>query len=304
MMPQTSAKPYLWMLCGSAWFAAMVLFIDACKGQCAWQTVATVRAAVATIVAFLLAVSTRVPLVFPGPRTLWLRSISGSCSMVATFYALTYPDVHVSDVLVITNSFPIWLALLSWPLFGDRPTLTVILAILCAVVGVAVIYQADFRLFTLAHLSAVFASFFTAVAMMGLNRLKGLQSLAIVTHFSAVSTVFCLASFFIFPIQLGLPTVPVTTFLWLKLLAVGGTATVGQVFLTKAFRGGVATKVSVVGLSQVVMVMLWESIMDGRLFTLWQLLGATLVLGPTAYLMARDRKKPEPVVETPVAAIE
>jgi drug/metabolite transporter (DMT)-like permease len=90
----------------------------------------------------------------------------------------------------------------------------------------------------------------------------------------------------------------------LKLFAVGGTATIGQVFLTKAFRGGVATKVSVVGLSQVVMVMLWESIIDGRSFTLWQLFGAALVLGPTAYLMARERKKPERVVETPVAAIE
>ena len=302
MMPQTSAKPYLWMLCGSAWFAAMVLFIDACKGQCAWQTIATVRAAIATIVAFILCIVTRTPLVFPGPRTLWLRSISGSCSMVATFYALTH--LPGSDVLVITNSFPIWLALLSWPLFGERPTLTVVLAILCAVVGVTVIYKADFNSFTLAHIAAVFASIFTAVAMMGLNRLKGLQSLSIVTHFSAVSTVFCTACFYIFPLQSGLPTVPDSTFLWLKLLAVGGTATVGQVFLTKAFRGGVATKVSVVGLSQVVMVMVWENVVDARLFTTWQLLGATLVLGPTAYLMARERRKPERVVETPVAAIE
>jgi drug/metabolite transporter (DMT)-like permease len=301
-MPEPSAKPYLWMLCGSAWFAAMVLFIDASKGQCAWQTIATVRAGIATIFAFTLATVTRVPLVFPGPRTLWLRSISGSCSMVATFYALTH--LPGSDVLVITNSFPIWLAILSWPLFGERPTLTVILAILCAVVGVAVIYKADFHSFTLAHAAAVFASIFTAVAMMGLNRLKGLQSLAIVTHFSAVSTVFCLACYFVFPLQSGLPTLPDSTNLWLKLLAVGGTATIGQVFLTKAFRGGVATKVSVVGLSQVVMVMLWEGVIDRRSFTIWQLVGAALVLGPTAYLMARERKKPEPVIETPVAAIE
>jgi drug/metabolite transporter (DMT)-like permease len=302
MMPEPSAKPYLWMLCGSAWFAAMVLFIDASKGQCAWQTVATVRAGIATIFAFSLALATRVPLVFPGPPTLWLRSIAGSCSMVATFYALTH--LPGSDVLVITNSFPIWLALLSWPLFGERPTLTVILAILCAVVGVAVIYKADFQAFTLAHASAVFASIFTAVAMMGLNRLKGLQSLAIVTHFSAVSTVFCLACFFVFPLQSEVPITPDSTMLWLKLLAVGGTATVGQVFLTKAFRGGVATKISVVGLSQVVMVMFWEGIVGGRVFTTWQLVGAALVLGPTAYLMARERRKPEPVNEAPVVAIE
>ena len=72
-----------------------------------------------------------------------------------------------------------------------------------------------------------------------------------------------------------------------RLLGVGAMATVEQVFLTKAYRGGAPTKVSVVGLSQVVMVIAFEGLIDGRQFTAWQLVGTALVLGPTAYRMAR-----------------
>ena len=287
-------KPYLWMLCGSGWFAAMVVFIVACKHDCDWQVVMVVRSGLATLFAVLMAAATRVPLALPGPPTLWLRSISGSLSMVCTFYALTH--LPPSDVLVITNSFPIWVALFSWPAFGERPTLGVWAAVLCGVVGVAVTQKAEFSRFELAHYSAVFASVFTAVAMMGLNRLKGIPSLAVVAHFSAVSLLVCGACYFVFPRPLGNEKLTELRVLF-DLLMVGATATVGQVFLTKAFKGGAATKVSVVGLSQVVMVMAWEAA-TGRAFDEWQLFGTVLVLGPTAYLMARERRKPDaPPVE-------
>lgn len=301
-MSTPGVKPYLWMLCGSGWFAAMVLFIDACKGDCDWQVVMVVRSSLATLFAVLMAVGTRVPLAIPGPPTLWLRSVSGSLSMVCTFYALTH--LPPSDVLVITNSFPIWVALFSWPAFGERPTLGVLAAVLCGVAGVAVTQKATVGVeFGLAHYAAVFASIFTAVAMMGLNRLKGIPSLAVVVHFSAVSLFVCGACYFVFPRTVGNDKLAEWRVMF-DLLMVGATATVGQVFLTKAFKGGAATKVSVVGLSQVVMVMAWERAVHGRVFDEWQLFGTALVLGPTGYLMLRERKRPadkkpddEPVVE-------
>jgi drug/metabolite transporter (DMT)-like permease len=201
-----------------------------------------------------------------------------------------------------------WVAIFSWPVFGERPTIGVAVAVVCAVLGVAVSKQADFRQIGSAHLAAELASIFTAIAMMGLNRLKGIPSLAVVVHFSAVSLLFCGAAFLFLERTTGNDKLTQPDVL-LKLFLVGATATVGQLFLTKAFRSGAATKVSVVGLSQVVMVMVWESIVGGRSFNTWQVIGAILVLGPTAYLMARERKQTherkvneEPVMEE--AAIE
>ena len=280
------------MSCG--WFSAMGLLAHALYDTCDWQAVALARSGLATLFALALALLTGTRLVFLRPRVLWIRSLAGSGSMVGTFYSLTH--LPVSDVLTLTNTFPIWVALLSWPLAGERPTFPVWGAVFCAVAGVAVTQNADFSHFKLAHFAALFASFFTAIAMLGLNRLQGIASLAVVVHFSAVSCVFCLGAYIAFETPIG------TVRQWeapvlLHLLAVGATATVGQLFLTKAFRSGSATRVSVVGLSQVVMVMLYEAMVEGRHFELRQLLGTLLVLGPTAYLMARERRRPLPPVE-------
>jgi len=286
-------QPYGWMLASCVWFSAMGLLAHGLKLTCDWQAVAFARSGLATFFAFSLALLAGTRLVFLRPRVLWIRSLAGSGSMIGTFYALTH--LPVSDVLTITNTFPIWVALLSWPLVGERPTLTVWGAVLCAVVGVAVAQNADFSHLEIAHFAALFASFFTAIAMLGLNRLQGIASLAIVVHFSAVSCVFCLAAYFAFDTPVGTSHLSDASEV-LHLFAVGMTATVGQLFLTKAFRSGSATRVSVVGLSQVVMVMLYEGMVQGREFTVQQVLGTVLVLGPTAYLMARERRRtPIPV---------
>ena len=122
-MHASDLRPYFWMLSGCVWFSWMGLLTHALKDSCDWQTVAVVRSALATTFAALIAWSTGTLLVFHGPRALWFRSVAGSCSMVCTFYALTH--LLVSDVLTLTNTFPIWVALLSWPLAGERPTLAV-----------------------------------------------------------------------------------------------------------------------------------------------------------------------------------
>lgn len=297
-MQSHGLKPYLWMLCGCGWFASMVVLIGAANHHVAWQTVAVFRAAIAALFATSLAVGTRAKLTF-GTPILWLRSVAGSLSMVTSFYALTH--LRGSDVLVITNSFPVWVALLSWPAFGERPTLGVIVAVLAAVGGVAVCNELKFPEHNPeAQLAALVASIFTAVAMMGLNRVKGVSSLGVVVHFSWVSVAFCSLTYFMSPKvgESAKPILPEDFDTWMKLLSVGCTATFGQIFLTKAFRGGQATKVSVVGLSQVVMVMLWEGLVPpdwgGHDFSAWQLVGAALVLGPTAYLMIRERKARSP----------
>ena len=52
-----------------------------------------------------------------------MRSIAGSISLVCGFYAMThYP---VSEVLTLTNMFPLWVAVLSLPLLGEWPSFDV-----------------------------------------------------------------------------------------------------------------------------------------------------------------------------------
>lgn len=289
-------RPYLWMLAGSLCFSAMVLLIHevARRQACDWQIQGVVRSAVATLFAVVAAWLTGSRLTVFRPPMLWLRSLAGSASMVATFYALT--QLPASEVLTLTNTFPVWVALIVAVTGGEQITPGVWVAVGCAVTGVAVAQGAGVSGFGLPAMMSLIAAVFTAIAMLGLNRVHGVSSLGIVAHFSAVATLVCLASFFLFPRTTGNEglSIPINAAL---VFAVGVTAVFGQLCLTKAFRTGPATRVSVVSLTQVVFTMAFEAVVGWRDFTLWTLAGTTLVLIPVGYLMTRRKPAPPPPVE-------
>jgi drug/metabolite transporter (DMT)-like permease len=282
IVTKESLLPYCWMLAGSLAFACMGTLTHALGSSCDWQVIALVRTFLAMIFAAILAVSAGARLVIWKPRTLWIRSIAGSISLVCTFYALT--RLPVSDVLTLTNMFPIWVGILSWPLLGQAPSGRVWLSALSGVFGVFLIQQPHFAEASFAVLIALASSFTTAVAMIGLHRLQGIDYRAIVVHFSTVSLLFCILALCLFE-HTAEPHYMMDGQVWLMLLGVGASATVGQLMLTKAFAAGAPDKVSVVGLTQIVFVMVMEMILWGRSFDPTTLLGMGLVVAPTAWLM-------------------
>ena len=144
---------------------------------------------------------------------------------------------------------------------------------------------------------ALTAAFTSAVAMLGLHRLEGLDPWAIVVHFSGVATLFVLGALLVGP------NPPLEQLqdrnLLLLLLGVGATATVGQLCLTHAFTSGEPARVSVVGLTQIVFAMLLDVLLLGNLPGGLTLAGMFLVVAPTAWLMAypawKQRTPPLPV---------
>jgi len=282
MVTKDSLSPYLAMLLGSLSFAFMAALAHALGSSCDWQVIALVRTALALVFAAGLCLAAGVPLVFWKPCTLWMRSIAGSISLVCTFFAFT--RLPVADVLTLTNMFPIWVALLSWPLLRERPSGWVWLSVASGVLGVILIQQPHLTEGNFAVLIALASSFTTAVAMIGLHRLQHIDVRAIVVHFSGVSLVCCIASLFLFEHPLPVKNVLTGTTL-LMLLGVGVTATIGQILLTKAFAGGLPAKVSVVSLTQIVFALAFDALLWERHFNSMTLLGMSLVVAPTAWLM-------------------
>jgi drug/metabolite transporter (DMT)-like permease len=270
------------MLLGCAAFALMGQCAHALGGRCDWQFVALARSGLALLFAVLLAAAGGARLVLFRPRTLWLRSLAGSVSLLCTFFAL--PRLPPSDVLTLTNLFPIWVALLSWPLLGETPPGRVWLATAAGLTGVVFIGQPHLAEGNLATFAALAASFTTALAMIGLHRLQGIDTRAIVVHFSAVALVLCAGSVFLFarsdsPRELFAgPTL-------LLLFGVGVSATLGQLCLTRAFATGNPSRVSVVGLSQVVFALVLDVLLWGQELTAGKLLGLVLILVPSAWMM-------------------
>ena len=289
-MPRQSALPYIWMLLGAASFAVMAIFTASLKDTVDWQWIAIARTGLAMTFAATLATASGKRLVFLRPRKLWMRSIAGSISLVCGFYAMThYP---VSEVLTLTNMFPLWVAVLSLPMLGEWPSLDVWPAVLMGIAGIVLIQSAEGGQILGAQLgssqiaiaAALVSSFTSAVALIGLHQVREIDPRAVVAHFSGVALACCVAALFVFP----------TTHEWTfdlrtagMLLGVGVSATVGQLFLTMAFAAGSPARVSVVGLSQVGFSMLLEMALLHRSFSPTTLFGIGLVILPTAWSLLR-----------------
>jgi drug/metabolite transporter (DMT)-like permease len=276
------------MLLGSLAFSVMATLAHALAGQCDWELVATVRAGLALLFSAGLALEAGAKLVFLRPRVLWMRSLAGTMSLVCTFYAL--PRLPISDVLTLTNMFPLWVALLSWPVLGARPTVSTWVAIVVGIAGVVLVTQphvAEARLLPAGV--AVAASLSTSVAMLGLHRLGGVDPRAIVAHFSGVSLAVCLAILALDPAE----SLAESHFEPASLALLGGVgvcATIGQLFLTKAFSTGTPARVSVVALSQVVFAMIFDAVIWRYEFGALSLFGIALVMAPTAWLLLAPRR--------------
>jgi drug/metabolite transporter (DMT)-like permease len=272
------------MLAGSLSFAVMGALAHAAGEHFPWQVVALSRSLLVLIIVGVVAVATGTRLVLWKPRTLWLRSLAGSISLVGTFYALA--RLHVSTVLTLTNMFPVWVAILSWPMLGVVPAPRVWLAVISGVAGVYLLQQPQNAGPQLAVGVALACSLSTAVAMLGLHRLQEVEPLAIVVHFSAVASVFCLISFVAFPFSAGATDVGLSSIA--LLLGVGVAASIGQIFLTKAFAAGDPAKVSVVSLSQVVFALIFDLFLNQPVDAA-MIVGIVLIVVPTAWVMSKSR---------------
>ncbi len=276
------------MLWASFAFTLMATFSRWAGESCDWRLIAFARASVACVFAFLLAKAIGAKLVFWRPRILWMRSLAGSISMFCNFYALAH--LPVSDTLTLMNTAPIWVTLLSWMVFKQKPTMGVIVAVLTSVVGIVFIQQPHFQDGKFAILITLIGAVTTSIAMLGLSQLQSVDPRAIVVHFSAVASVSTLT--------LLLLTGPDNSFAPLRntqtmglLVLIGASDVLGQIGMTMAFAKGHATRISVVALSQILFGLLFDLVLWNRRFNWISLFGMVLVIAPTAWLLLGETPK-------------
>lgn len=300
-MKNPTLQPYLWILISGFAFSWMVTFAKLAGLATNWQILAIVRCAIPLVLIALWARYDGVKLVVFGPRILWIRSIAGSCSLVGTFYVLS-TKMPISDLYMISNIFPIWVALLSWPMLGRMPSGAVWFSILCSVAGVALIQGGEIQSGSYEALIVVGVSLFTAVAMMGLNQLKDIDPRAVVVHFSGTALTVSLLCACFLPWES--PPNDLSAINIVELLGVGFAASIGQFFLTKAFTSGDAARVSVANLTQFVFVYILDLLIVQTPFDPNKLWGIPLILGPTIWLMTQRVKTSSIVPEPAVVAVE
>lgn len=293
------------MLAGAFLFALMGVQTHALGPRCDWLVVAATRAVFmfASTAAMTLAAGSR--LHFARPRTLWLRSFAGSFSLVCNFYAMT--ALPVSDALTLSNMNPLWIVLITAVMARRMPRPVEVAALAMAMAGVVMLQRPHLAGDRLATVVAVLSSISTAVAMLGLHRLRHVDNRAVVAHFAGVASVAAMAWLFLFRRQ----AIASTHFDAATLLLLAGvcvTGTLGQLCLTRAYASGAPARVAIIGLSQVAIAAVFDVAVWGYAFTPMSLAGMLLVLAPTALMMAVARpatvsKEPTAVVERPARLV-
>ena len=268
----------------------MALLAESLKEQFSYPWITMVRSGVATLIAVTLALTAGAKLVFLKPATLWVRSISGWASMICGFYAMTHFDVEI--VLALTNMYPLWVAILSWPLLGVLPSGKTWIALAISCLGMWMVYASSIVATTLpsdvstprtAIPMAILAGMLSGVALINLHRVKHIDTRSVVAHFSGVATTCSLVVWLLIPVSV--PQRPVDSASIVRLIGIGLAATVGQLCLTKAFATGSPARVSVVGLSQVVVAALVKWFLEQRVPTTWSMIGMTLVVASTIWVI-------------------
>lgn len=286
------------MAAGAVLFALMNFFARLASDSASWATVGAARALVGAFVAIAVARVRGSSLRITDKRALLWRSVFGTGTMMATFYALSSRSLSLGDTVTLLNLTPVFLAVLAPIFLRERTSPMVALAIALALGGVVLVLHPSFSFQDVAGASpgpsagvtaavAVLASFVASIAMMLLRRVGQTETPeAIAAHYSlfaaAVLGLLALG-------DLRMPTGRDA----LAMVAAGICAGLGQIALTRAYSLERAARVSGIGyLSVVASALLGAAILHERP-SAGALLGMALVVsGGLVVTFTRDKLTP------------
>ncbi len=233
------------------------------------------------------AMSGRVKLVFVNNKLLFLRGLAGGIGVCIALLSIT--ELGLGKGMVLVCSYPIFAVLISAVFLKERLRLLDIGAILTAIVGtyfIAYEKQQGFSLLVFGRyeLLAVFGAMVSGVAVTTIRKLHDTDnSLAIYFAQCAVGMWLVMVPALGSPGDVGLKGVSI-------LLALGASITVGQLLMTEGFKYVPVKTGSLLLMLEPALCYVAGAAVFGEPLTWFCVLGATLVIGSCAVVLARKRQ--------------
>jgi drug/metabolite transporter (DMT)-like permease len=260
------------MVLAQVFFAGMNVFTRLGARHLPWSEIAATRFLIGALIALGLAWYRGSSLRITDRPNTWRRSGFGTLAALCTFYALASSRIAVGDAATLSATAPIFVALLSGPLLGERVGGRVMLAIALGFAGIVAVVRPSFDIaLTVAAIATVGAGFY-ALAMIWLRRIgPGETHEAIVLHFSLVALAITV-------------TLAIPVWEWPDwrsgsfLLGVGLTGGGGQIAMTRAYSLHRAAPVTALSGLGIVLTHLLAVPLFGDRPTGWQVAGSLLVI--------------------------
>jgi drug/metabolite transporter (DMT)-like permease len=269
------------MVLAQAFFGAMNVCTRLGARELPWSEIAAARFLIGALIAAAMARYRGTTLRITDRPNTWRRSLFGTTAAMCTFYTLASSRIALGDAVTLTATAPIFVALVSKPLLGERVGTHVGLAVLLGFAGLIAVVRPSFGgeipVATIATLGAIFL----ALAMIWLRKIgPGESHEAVVLHFSLVaSATFLTLSLPVwqFPSRLG------AAYLLGAGLAGGG----GQITMTRAYSLARAAPVTAMSGLSIVFTYVLAIPVFAEVPTAWQAIGSILVIGASLLLTSK-----------------
>jgi drug/metabolite transporter (DMT)-like permease len=290
-MKEHPIRAALWMIVAQILFSSMNIGARLGGASVPWQEVAGTRFVVGALTAMIVARARGSSLrVVHQKEQLW-RSLFGTIAALGTFYTLAQREVAVGDAVTLFATSPIFVALASWPLLGEKVARSVLMATAVGFAGIVAVAQPTFA--TAPHLvaSGALTAISSAFAMIWLRRMgPGESSEAIVFQFSVAGAVTALA--------LSIPV-------WhtpdarsaMYLVGTGLSGGLAQIALTRAYSLDRAARVSSMGYANIVFTRAFAFPVFDERPTSIALVGSVLVIGSGIAVALRGQARAARVAE-------
>ena len=215
-----------------------------------------------------------------------LRSVAGLAGMFSTFYGLAH--LPIATVTALGFAMPIFLAMLSVPMLGERLTWTRVATILAGLLGVLLVirpWQGAGGLPKFETGVVVAGVVAWAVAMASIRRMgqAGERNITIVVLFSLCCSVLS-----------GALTIPVwvtprPVMLW-TLVAIGAISALAQLFMTEGYRSGEASMLAPFEYSAIFYTVLLGWAVWGEVPGPWEATGIAVLVGSGLFTWWRETR--------------
>lgn len=277
------------MVLAQVFFAGMNVCTRLGARDLPWSEIAAARFLIGALIALTIAWYRGSSLRITDRPSTWRRSVYGTIAAICTFYPLASSRIALGDAATLSATAPIFVALLSGPLLGERVGNRLGLAIGLGFAGIAAVVRpslgSDIPVAAIATLGAAFY----ALAMIWLRKIgPGESHEAVVLHFSLVAMVALLV------IALPVWRWPDWRSGWFLLGAgLGGGG--AQIAMTRAYSLHRAAPVTALTGLGIVLTHLLAIPVFGDQPTGWQVAGSLLVIAASVMLTVGGEPAPAPV---------
>jgi drug/metabolite transporter (DMT)-like permease len=239
-------------------------------------------------VVFVLSSIRRRPLVQQGGKLglLVFRGVVGTLSLYMLFYAIQ--TLGLGRASTYQYTYPIFLALFSWLLIGEKLNSSEWTAIFIGFAGILLVFRPDLSISLRDNALGLGNALLTAVSYLSIRQL-GLvyDTRAIILSFMLSGIVMPVLSMLIgtyYPMEnldflIGTFKWPVHLTEWLGFLAIGLTALMGQKMLTQSFTYDKAGRVAAIGYSNILFSVLIGFLMGEAIPSISMIAGMLLIVG-------------------------